>query len=57
MYKTFLNVDVNWENFRKNLLFLKKKCENSQIMPVIKADAYGHGFAGAVKILEEEKAK
>lgn len=43
-------VHVNWEHFRHNIEVLMKK--GHELMPVIKADAYGHGVERAARELE-----
>ena len=45
-------VHLNWENFRSNLRLLRYI--SSDLMPVIKADAYGHGARRAAIELEKE---
>ncbi|MBX3042913.1 MAG: alanine racemase [Candidatus Kapabacteria bacterium] len=42
--------EINLFNLRHNLKMIRKAAGNSDIMPVIKADAYGHG---AVRIAQE----
>ncbi|MBR3881329.1 MAG: alanine racemase [Mailhella sp.] len=44
-------VHIRWDNFRHNLLLLQEK--GKTLMPVIKADAYGHG---ALRASEELSA-
>ncbi|MBQ5727787.1 MAG: alanine racemase [Mailhella sp.] len=44
-------VHINWENFRHNLRILMRK--GKSLMPVIKADAYGHGVLPASEVLSE----
>ena len=44
-------VHINWENFRHNISVLMQK--GHTLMPVIKADAYGHGVARAALELEK----
>lgn len=45
MVQSACTVHVNWENFRHNLQFMAKR--GRDLMPVIKADAYGHGVLRA----------
>ncbi len=47
---------INLGNLRKNLQNLKKLLpEGTEILPVIKNDAYGHGLLEVAKVLAEEK--
>ncbi len=51
MIEPSCHVRINWEHFRHNVALLMQK--GHELMPVIKADAYGHGVRNAAKILEE----
>lgn len=42
---------INTKNLRKNYLNLRKKANNSKVMAVVKADAYGHGMPTVVSAL------
>ena len=44
-------VRIHWDHFRRNLDTLMQK--GHTLMPVIKADAYGHGVREAAGVLEE----
>ena len=50
MIEPSCRVHVNWEHFRHNIGILMQK--EHELMPVIKADAYGHGVAKAAMELE-----
>ncbi|WP_418765379.1 alanine racemase [Mailhella sp.] len=50
MIEPSCHVRVNWEHFRHNIGLLMKK--GHELMPVIKADAYGHGVKNAAAQLE-----
>ena len=52
MIEPSCHVRINWDHFRRNIEALKKK--GHALMPVIKADAYGHGVREAAAVLEEE---
>ena len=47
-------IDVN--AIKHNIDYLKKKC-GTDLMPVLKADAYGHGLLEMAKILRKLKIK
>ena len=49
--ESLCRVHVNWNNFRANIRLLKEK--RKHLMPVIKADAYGHGVCQAARELEK----
>lgn len=51
MIPSSCHVHINWEHFRHNLCQLMRK--GKKLMPVIKADAYGHGVLPASDILTE----
>ena len=50
MIEPSCHVRINWEHFRHNIGLLMNK--GHELMPVIKADAYGHGSAHAAVELE-----
>ncbi len=50
--ETLCRIHISWENFRKNLHLLLQISPN--LIPVIKANAYGHGVCRAAAILEQE---
>ncbi len=50
-------VEVRWENLRYNYRLLKKEVGDYEIIPVVKANAYGHGTREATLVLKEEGAK
>ena len=45
MIEPLCRVHLNWENFRRNIMKMARK--GKTLMPVIKADAYGHGVLRA----------
>lgn len=47
---SFAVIDTN--NLKKNFLNLRKKANNSKVMAVVKADAYGHGLEIVANALE-----
>jgi len=49
--------EVNLENIKHNFREVKRLSPNSEAMPVIKANAYGHGAVEVAKALKEEGAK
>ena len=51
MIASSCHVHIHWEHFRHNLCQLMRK--GKKLMPVIKADAYGHGVLPASDILTE----
>lgn len=51
MIPSACHVHIDWNNFRHNLRLLMSK--GKALMPVIKADAYGHGVLPASDILAE----
>lgn len=50
MIEPSCHVHINWNNFRRNIGILMQR--GHDLMPVIKADAYGHGVAEAAAELE-----
>ncbi len=50
--ESLCRVHLNWDNFRSNLRLLRYI--SPDLMPVIKADAYGHGARRAAMELEKE---
>lgn len=46
-------VEVNLKNLENNYIFYKKNVENLLVMPVVKADAYGHGAVAVSKYLQD----
>ena len=51
MIEPSCHVRINWDHFRRNIEELMKK--GHTLMPVIKADAYGHGVRKAAAVLED----
>ena len=51
MIEPSCHVRINWEHFRRNIEELLKR--GHDLMPVIKADAYGHGVRKAAAVLED----
>ncbi len=49
--------EINLENLLYNFRSLKKQTKGANIIPVIKADAYGHGAVAVAKTLIKEKVK
>ena len=45
---------INLENFRDNIKYIQSLSKSSKIFPVIKANAYGHGYTKIAKILSQE---
>ena len=45
---------INLSNFKNNIQYLKSVLGKSEIFPVVKANAYGHGCSMIVKALNEE---
>lgn len=54
MIKKRAEAVISTENLRKNYRTIKNKAGSSQIIAVVKADAYGHGAVEVSHILEEE---
>ena len=48
---------ININNFRHNIRYLNSLLGNSHLLPVIKANAYGHGYSEIAKVLSEESIK
>ena len=51
-----INAEISIKSLKHNLRFFKNKCK-TDIMPVLKANAYGHGAIGLSKILRKENIK
>lgn len=49
--------EINLNNLRHNLKMMRNAAGTTEIMPVIKADAYGHGAVAIAKTLREENAE
>ncbi|NPB02860.1 MAG: alanine racemase [Thermotogae bacterium] len=49
-------VILRWDNLRHNYRTLKEEVGNYEIIPVVKANAYGHGTRDATLVLKEEGA-
>ena len=45
---------INFKNFRHNIKYIQSLSKSVELFPVIKANAYGHGYAEIAKILSEE---
>ena len=45
---------ISLDAYRHNLRYFKEKVYPTRIMPVIKADGYGHGAVELAKIAESE---
>ena len=45
---------INFKNFRHNIKYIQALSKSAELFPVIKANAYGHGYAEIAKILSEE---
>ena len=50
-------VEINWDNLRYNYRLLKAEVGDYEIIPVVKANAYGHGTREATLVLKEEGAR
>ena len=48
---------INLGALKKNLSLVSMRCPESQIVPVIKADAYGHGVEQVALALSEMQKK
>tara|TARA_B100000214_G_C23942246_1_gene616273 strand:- start:375 stop:1469 length:1095 start_codon:yes stop_codon:yes gene_type:complete len=46
---------INLKNIKSNCIYIKRKVNNSRIMAVVKADAYGHGIVEISKFLSHHK--
>jgi len=46
---------INLNNLRKNVKYLKSQISSANIIPIIKANAYGHGYVEILKVLKDEK--
>ncbi|ACJ75751.1 alanine racemase [Thermosipho africanus Ob7] len=49
--RTFAEININ--NYIENLKYFQKKCSPAKVMPVIKANAYGHGAVMLAKSAEK----
>lgn len=49
-------VEVDFKILANNFLSIKKHVANSKIMPVLKANAYGHGIVRVAQLMEELNA-
>lgn len=47
------HAEISLANLKYNYLNIRKKVKGSKLMPVVKADAYGHGMIECVKALEK----
>ena len=45
---------INLKNLRDNIKYLNSHLDISNLMPIIKANAYGHGYANILKIIKKE---
>lgn len=54
--QSLARVNVNLSALRDNFLFLKQQSQ-AEMMPVIKADAYGHGLIPCAQVLEQAGAR
>jgi alanine racemase len=48
---------INVANLKHNLQMMRQVAQKMEIMPVVKADAYGHGIVEISRILRAEKAR
>ncbi len=46
-------VEIHLDHIRDNFLNVQKQLKNKQVIPVVKANAYGHGSVEVVRILRE----
>jgi len=44
---------INLRNYISNLQFFQHHCAPSKVMPVVKANAYGHGAIALSKVAEK----
>lgn len=51
------NVEVNLDLLKSNYTAIKKHVGNTKVMPILKANAYGHGLAEIAKFLEKLNAE
>ncbi|MDQ7032094.1 MAG: alanine racemase [Desulfonauticus sp.] len=51
MFYNFIQVKIDLQKIVHNFLFLKQICP--QLMPVVKANAYGHGLIAVAKVLAQ----
>lgn len=56
-YDTLNRIEINRRAILANLELLKKEQINSEIIPVLKANAYGHGLAEMARILNTANIK
>jgi alanine racemase len=50
-------VEISISNLKHNLSMLRKIARKTEIMPIVKADAYGHGIVEITRILRQENAR
>ena len=48
------NLEVNLPQLRKNLMAIRAHVSPAKVMPMIKANAYGHGVDGVAPYLEPD---
>ena len=48
---------INLKKLRNNIRYLKSKIDSSDVISIIKANAYGHGYVEILKVLKKEKVK
>lgn len=56
-YDTLNRIEIQSDFILDNLSFLQKQQEDSEIIPVLKANAYGHGLKEICLILNKSQAK
>lgn len=48
---------INLNNLRKNIKYLRSQTGSADIIPIVKANAYGHGSIEILKVLKDEKVR
>lgn len=52
-----INLGALRRNYRKTAELIKAKSQNAEVMPIVKADAYGHGAVQCLRVLVDEGAR
>ena len=45
-------IEINLDRLVQNALLIKERAKDSEVLAVVKADAYGHGASTVTKVLE-----
>ena len=48
---------INLNSLRENIIYLKSLINSADLIPIIKANAYGHGYVEVLKILKNQNVK